>query len=166
MKNAIDKPQEFNVRKSVLRAQRANLHSTHGNILDGSREYTWNSNLGKMKIIRKGVSYDTIEVLSIRIQVPIKEILSIVGIPQTTYNSKKKDNVMMNPRDSELVLQLAELFDYGLDVFNQEEGKFKRWLKKKNDALGGGTPESFLDSNTGILEVRNCLNRLEYGNLA
>jgi uncharacterized protein (DUF2384 family) len=32
--------------------------------------------------------------------------------------------------------------------------------------LGGNTPESLFDSLTGIQEVKNALNRLEYGNLA
>jgi uncharacterized protein (DUF2384 family) len=39
-------------------------------------------------------------------------------------------------------------------------------LKKPNLSLGGNAPESMLDSITGIQEVRNCLNRIEYGNLA
>jgi len=63
-------------------------------------------------------------------------------------------------------LLLTELIDFGLEVFNQEENKFLRWLKKPNLSLGGTTPESLLDTTTGIQEVKNCLNRLEYGNLA
>ncbi|WP_317130295.1 MbcA/ParS/Xre antitoxin family protein [Salegentibacter sp. 24] len=47
--------------------------------------------------------------------------------------------------------------------------------KKKNFSVGyknlifhweGVTPISLFDSLTGIQEVRNALNRLEYGNLA
>jgi uncharacterized protein (DUF2384 family) len=32
--------------------------------------------------------------------------------------------------------------------------------------MGGITPESMLDTITGINEVRNCLNRIEFGNFA
>ena len=56
--------------------------------------------------------------------------------------------------------------DFGSEVFNNEEDKFQRWLKKQNISLGGNSPESLLDSATGIQEVKNCLYRIEYGNLA
>ena len=69
-------------------------------------------------------------------------------------------------RDSEVILLLTELVDYGIEVFNLEEDKFQRWMKKPNYSLGNNTPESLLDSNTGIQEVRNCLNRIEFGNFA
>lgn len=72
----------------------------------------------------------------------------------------------MNGRNSELILVLAELLDFGKEVFNGEEDKFQRWLKKPNISLRGATPESLFDSLAGIQEVKNSLNRLEYGNLA
>lgn len=43
---------------------------------------------------------------------------------------------------------------------------FQRWLQKPNLSLGGKSPESMLDTMTGINEVKFCLNRLEFGNLA
>ncbi len=72
----------------------------------------------------------------------------------------------MSGRDSELILLLTELTDFGIEVFNEEEEKFQRWLKKPNVSLGGSTPGSLLDTATGIQEVRNALNRIEYGNMA
>jgi uncharacterized protein (DUF2384 family) len=65
-----------------------------------------------------------------------------------------------------LNLLQEELIDYGIEVFNQEEDKFQRWMNKPNDSLDKNTPESLLDSIVGIQEVRNCLNRIEFGNLA
>ena len=90
----------------------------------------------------------------------------MLNIPQTTYNKKKKEHLLMSSRDSEIILLISELIDYGLDVFNHENEKFFKWLKKTNTSLGGYTPESLLDSVTGIQEVKNSLTRLEYGNLA
>jgi uncharacterized protein (DUF2384 family) len=60
------------------------------------------------------------------------------------------------------VLVLTELLDFGYEVFNFEKDKFQRWLQKPNISLGGVTPESLFDSLTGIQEVSNSLNRLEY----
>ncbi len=61
---------------------------------------------------------------------------------------------------------ITELIDFGLEVFNDEEEKFQRWLKKPNLYLGGNSPESLLDTTTGIDEVKFALNRIEFGNLA
>ena len=72
----------------------------------------------------------------------------------------------MSGRDSEVILVLIEVLDFGLEVFNNEKEKLQRWLKKPNPSLGSVTPESLFDSITGIQEVRNALNRLEYGNMA
>ena len=75
-------------------------------------------------------------------------------------------NPIVNGSDSELELLIAELVNYGIEVFNKEEDKFQRWMKKPTNSLGNNTPESLLDSVAGIQEVRNCLNRIEFGNLA
>lgn len=69
-------------------------------------------------------------------------------------------------RDSELILVLNELIDFGVYVFNDEQEKFYRWLKKPNGSLGGITPESLFDSLSGMEEVQAALNRLEFGSLA
>ena len=87
-------------------------------------------------------------------------------MPQTTYNKKKRGKELLSGRDSEVILLLTELLDFGLEVFNDESEKFQRWLKKPNVSLGGVKPESLFDSVTGIQEVKNALNRLEYGNMA
>jgi uncharacterized protein (DUF2384 family) len=73
---------------------------------------------------------------------------------------------LLDRSDSELVVLITELIDHGQEVFNHENDKFQRWLKKPNLSLGGNTPESLLDTTTGIDEVNFCLNRIEFGNYA
>lgn len=117
-------------------------------------------------IIREGLPYASIEVVSANANLPVSRMLHLFGVRQTTYNKKKKVEDLMSGRDSEIVLTLSELLQFGTQVFNDEKEKFQRWLKKPNISLGSVTPESLFDSVTGIQEVRNCLNRLEYGNFA
>lgn len=117
-------------------------------------------------MIRAGIPYGSIEVISQRLNKPVKSLLAIVGLPQTTYNKKKSEHSLLDRRDSELLVLINELIDYGISVFNNEEEKFQRWLKKPNLFLGGNAPDSMLDTMTGINEVRFSLNRLECGNLA
>jgi uncharacterized protein (DUF2384 family) len=85
---------------------------------------------------------------------------------QIQQKIKRKENPLPNDVDFKLNLLQEELINYGIEVFNKEEDKFQRWMNKPNDSLDKNTPESLLDSIVGIQEVRNCLNRIEFGNLA
>ena len=119
-----------------------------------------------LNVIRKGLPYDVLELVGRKANMSIRHLLEILDIPQTTYNKKKREQEMLNSRDTELILAIADVLDYGLDVFNDEDAKFSRWLKKSNPSLGHVTPESLFDTYRGVQEVRNCLERLEYGILA
>jgi putative toxin-antitoxin system antitoxin component (TIGR02293 family) len=127
---------------------------------------TWGNTMERVNIIRHGIPVSSIETISNKINRPVKKVLSLMGMPQTTYNKRKNEEALLDTRNSELILLISELVDYGIMVFNQEPEKFQNWLKKSNISLGGQTPESFLDTITGIEEVKNCLMKIEYGNFA
>ena len=116
--------------------------------------------------IRQGHDYSAIELLSTKIDASVKELLPLFELAQTTYNKKKRGQERMGRRDTEMLVYLNELIDYGIEVFDNEQAKFQRWLRKPNLSLGGVTPFSLLDTITGMREVRGCLDRIEYGNLA
>lgn len=166
MKKEVKQNKKFDPKESIGRAKATRNSSAKWRLESEGNEYVWTSRLERVGIIRKGIPYASIDVISKRINVPIKEVLHIFGLPQTTYNKKLREKSLLNGRDSEIILLLTELLDFGIEVFNNEEIKFQRWMKKQNISLGGNTPESLLDSITGIQEVKNCLNRIEYGNLA
>ena len=166
MKKEVKIKRTFTPQDSIERAKNARWSTIKWRLESEGNEYVWASRLERVDLIRAGIPYASIDVISKRINIPVKEVLQIFGLPQTTYNKKRREKSLLNGRDSEIILLLTELLDYGIDVFNKEETKFQRWLKKPNIALGGNSPESFLDSTTGIQEVKNCLNRIEYGNLA
>lgn len=156
----------LNPKKSIQRAEYKISETPEFSLTVAESCVTWSTPMDRVNLIRQGLPYESIEVLCHRVDSPIKDILQLLGIPQTTYNKKKKDKDLLTGRDSEVVLVITELLDFGLEVFNQEKEKFQRWLKKPNLSLGGVTPESLFDSLTGIQEVRNTLNRLEYGIMA
>lgn len=127
---------------------------------------TWNNMKEKVAFIRHGLPDESIEAIGQKANLPVRQLLEYMGVAQTTYNKKKREHERMDSRNSELVLVLSEVLDFGIEVFSQEQEKFQRWLKKSNVSLGGVSPESLFDSITGIDEVRNALYRLEYGNMA
>jgi uncharacterized protein len=92
---------------------------------------------------------------------------SMTGKQSSNWNRlRERENDLLGISDNEAILVLSEVLDFGLEVFNNDKEKFHRWLKKPNLSLGGIAPESLFDSITGIQEVHNALNRLEYGNMA
>ncbi|TMM59556.1 DUF2384 domain-containing protein [Maribacter algarum] len=120
----------------------------------------------KIELIRKGLSYAAIESLNEQTKVPLNHFLNSLEITQNTYAKKKRTKAVLSQRKSEFVMELVELFDYGLRVFNYEEKKFQRWLQKPNITLNDLSPHSFFDTTAGISEVRKVLNRIENGNMA
>lgn len=156
----------FDIKRSIQNASGKALTVRKSTLSADGKEYNWSSKLERVGVIRAGIPYDSIEVISKRLNNPVKSVLAIIGIPQTTYNKKKSEHLLLDSRDSELLILINELIDYGLEVFNNEEEKFQRWLKKPNLSIGGNSPESMLDTITGINEVKFSLNRLEFGNLA
>jgi len=158
--------QKFNTKRSIDKARKNATLDKSWTLESDNKIYTWNNKLERVNIIREGIPYQSIEVISERLNKPVKSILKIIGVPQTTYNKKKIEHSLLDSRDSELIIMISELIDYGTEVFNNEIDKFQRWLYKSNVSLGGSTPESLLDTVTGINEVKYSLNRLEYGNLA
>jgi putative toxin-antitoxin system antitoxin component (TIGR02293 family) len=156
----------FNTKKSLRKAAEIKKDLKRWTIDSDGKNYSWTNKMERVGIIRQGIPYNSIELISKRLNRPVKSVLSIVGLPQTTYNKKKSEHSLLDSRDSELIVLITELIDDGLVVFNNEEEKFQRWLKKPNLSLGGNSPESLLDTSTGIDEVKFCLNRIEFGNFA
>ncbi|MGM0579721.1 MAG: type II RES/Xre toxin-antitoxin system antitoxin [Bacteroidota bacterium] len=157
---------KFNPKESIKRAREVRRKQSKWSINISEGSFEWDTKMERVGIIRRGLPYEAIEFISKKANIPVRKILELLGVPQTTYNKKRRENDLLNGRDSELILVLTELLDFGISVFNDEKEKFQRWLKKPNTSLGGITPESLFDSLTGIQEVRNSLNRLEYGNMA
>lgn len=128
--------------------------------------YAWSTNEEKIEVIRKGLPYAAIDSVSKKTSIPINHYLNSLEMVQTTYNKKKKTQAILSKQDSEFIVELIELYEFGLSVFNGESEKFQRWLRKPNISLGNVPPDSLFDSLTGIAEIKMALNRIEYGNLA
>lgn len=152
-------------KKSAVKYKRVKSEALCVLELQGN-SYHWSNNTERLQLIRKGIQIESIEEVGKRMNVPVKSVLDLMGMPQTTYNFKKKQKALLDSHNTELLVMIIELLDFGKRVFNSEEDKFQRWLKKSNSSLGGIIPESLFDTITGVHEVRNCLNRIEFGNLA
>ncbi len=159
----MERKMTFDTQKSISNIVKGQSNDAYWSIKIDSKEYTWDNNLERIALIRKGLPYTSIEYVSKNADLPVKTVLHLLGVPQTTYNKRKREKHLLDGRNSELVLVLTELITYGIKVFNGEKEKFHRWMKKPNIALGGVIPNSLFDSLTGIQIVKEELDRIEYG---
>lgn len=60
-------------------------------------------------------------------------------------------------------LNREKLLKYGIEVFNSEINKFSNWLFKPNYSLGGAIPNDLLETEEGLKQVKNCLDKIENG---
>lgn len=127
---------------------------------------SWSNRKERIEVIRAGVPYGALESLGKRMGQPVKIVLGLLGMPQTTYNKRKAEGQLLDPRHGEWALQLVELLDQGEETFNGNWDRFQRWLLQPNVALGDSQPLQLLDTLSGMEEVKNCLHRMEFGNMA
>jgi len=135
MRRAVKNTQPFDTKQSLQRASERSLDRKKWSLTSDGKVYVWTNKMERVGIIRQGIPYDSIEIIGKRLNRPVKSMLTLVGLPQTTYNKKKSEHSLLDSRDSELLLLITELIDYGIEVFNNETEKFQRWLKKPNLSL-------------------------------
>ena len=99
MKKEVMQKKTFDPKESIDRAKAFRVSSVKWRLESEGREYVWNSRLERVGIIREGIPYASIEVISRRINVPVKDVLHIFSLPQTTYNKKRREKSLLNGRE-------------------------------------------------------------------
>jgi hypothetical protein len=56
------------------------------------KEYRWSNKLERVGVIRAGIPYDSIELISRRLNNPVKSVLAIIGIPKQ-HTTKRKVSI-------------------------------------------------------------------------
>lgn len=115
--------------------------------------------------IKKGISYKQFSGLSSRVPFSQQEWAGILHLTDRTLLRYKTEKKSFEPLQSERILQINLLFNYGYSVFEEEE-YFHKWLKEKNLALGGIKPIELLDNSFGIDLIKSTLGRIEHGIMA
>lgn len=114
---------------------------------------------------RNGLPYKSLKNAQDFMPFSIQEWAEMLHISIRSIDRLKKERKKLSSSQSEKLIEITLLYDYGMDVFGTSE-KFSMWLNRVNLALGGVKPKSLLDTNQGIKAVETVLSRIEYGVLA
>jgi putative toxin-antitoxin system antitoxin component (TIGR02293 family) len=97
--------------------------------------------------------------------VPLRGFLGWLGkfgLLIGSLTATREANARLTPVESDLVVRTASALSKAIDVLG-EKGKAVHWLKSPNQAFGGQSPLSLLDTSAGEHEVEALLDRIEYG---
>jgi putative toxin-antitoxin system antitoxin component (TIGR02293 family) len=111
--------------------------------------------------LRAGLPYSAFESLLKSLNVPRRVLANTLHLTGRTLARRKREGVLA-PVESNRVYRLARVFAHAVDVFADRQ-KATAWLNRSNQALGGRTPLSVLDTDIGVQEVDEILGRIEYG---
>lgn len=119
------------------------------------------SSFEKMEVVREGISKKDLESLKSKVALDYTELAKALSVTRATLINKKK-NEKFNMALSEKILDLADLYAFGFEVFEDEDA-FRSWMDTPLQALNFEKPSSFIDNQFGRQEVRNLIGRIAYG---
>jgi putative toxin-antitoxin system antitoxin component (TIGR02293 family) len=122
--------------------------------------YKW-SNFDKINAIRDGISKEDLENLKEQAGLDYETLATLLNVAKATLHNKKGKS-RFDTTISEKIFFLADVYSYGYEVFGNKTN-FNEWMKKPNQALGGASPLSYLDTLYGIEEIKHLIGRIEYG---
>ena len=109
----------------------------------------------------KGIPKLSVHNLAVLLDVPMKDMASLLNISYKTLG-RKKDTDILSSIASSLTIEIANTITKGLYIF-EDAAKLNRWLHKENKALKGNKPFDLLNTPTGIKLVNQILGRIEEG---
>ena len=126
---------------------------------DDQRSYTL------IKLVREGIPYSEFSKLFDKYPFSMKEWSAYLNISTRTLERHRDEKKSFRQEQSERILAIFQLLNYGNTVFGHKENFFT-WLNTINVALGGIQPKELLDTSIGIGIIKDELGRIEHGILA
>lgn len=113
------------------------------------------------RISRTGIKKRALLNLAANIDLSVRAIAALLNVTERTLQ-RKGESDLLDASTSEQVLQIAEVFSRGSEVFGSA-ADFREWIGAENKALGGKRPMELLSSRFGAQMVLDILGRIEHG---
>lgn len=120
------------------------------------------STLDLIPLSKTGLPVSALKHLQDKLQISHREMSGLVGMSESTLQRRYRSNKRLSELESQTVLQLAELWSQGTEIF-QDEADLRAWLRSEIPALGGQSPVALLATPLGRFHVQEVLLRLEWG---
>lgn len=121
--------------------------------------------LGIIETVRNGISFSEFEKIASATPFSLAEWARYLQLSGRTIQRNQKERRSFQPVQSERIIELVMLYEYGVEVFGDKH-HLNIWLNSASVALGGRTPKDLLDTRFGVDMVKDELGRIEHGILA
>ena len=89
----------------------------------------------------------------------------ILHLSPKTIERYIKEDKKFNPTESEKMLKLEQVYEWGKEVFGNVES-FNKWIEKPAYGLNDKIPKDLMQTHGGLELVEDELVRIAYGDLA
>ena len=113
-------------------------------------------------IAKEGLPMESVAFLQNNFGLTNKEMSLILSISESTYQRRIRTKSRLNQDETEKAISLAELYEKGMEVFDDKED-LDYWFNSPIPALQGKKPLELLGSMIGRKQVLNVLNALLHG---
>lgn len=113
-------------------------------------------------IAKKGINANVVKNFMVYFELRTEVIANMLNVSVSTLYRWIKSNKNLERNYSIKLFEIADLFLYGIEVFESKENFFK-WLNLPNTALGGLEPLELIELPDGVSKVRDIIGRIEHG---
>lgn len=115
----------------------------------------------EMNLVRSGLKTDIIESVLDKENLLLKDILTRLDVPSSTYFAKKKKHQPLDTYTTEKFVRLFSVLTTASKILGKEEAK--EWLYRTIPSLGNEAPIDLLDTEIGHRLVEQTLLQIKYG---
>lgn len=115
--------------------------------------------------VRQGIKFSMFNKILKNSPFTLQEWSRFLHLSERSMQRYKAEKKTFDPIHSEKILEIAFLYQRGMEVFGSSEN-FNTWLNAKSIALGGVLPKELMDTTFGIDLLSDELIRIEHGVLA
>lgn len=119
------------------------------------------NSLDLFEVSRNGLPKKSLLNLIDNLGLSLRTVAGLLNITERTIQ-RKKDSDLLDQATTEQILQIAEVFFRGYEVFGSLDN-FRAWLDIDNISLGGHRPVDLLGSRFGARMVLDTIGRIEQG---
>ena len=113
------------------------------------------------RVLREGLPYAAFEAVLEVLELRPGDLADLLGVASRTL-ARRKSSRQLSPIESDRLYRIAYITRLASVVLGSLD-KARTWLRNENHALGGLAPISLLDTEIGVRQVEDLLNRINYG---
>ena len=123
--------------------------------------YTINTEMDLYELSKIGIPKKALVSLVKNINTSMRAMSEILHVTERTLQ-RKNDLDLLSENISEHVIQIAEVYMRGNQVFNDSDA-FEAWMNASSKAFANKKPKELLSSRYGVHIVLDELGRIEHG---